>query len=180
MHRIILQRWYVGAISALAGLLALAWPLAAAQAHAAYKSSVPAANSIVKTVPTSVTITFLQPLDPSHLSIVVYDNKAQVVSTGAAQIITGKPDTATVAIKGDGSDIYRVDWNNVSAQDGDPTLGAFVFGVGDTDKVTSPPPSITAGSTGVPVWLVALIGVIGLIVGYGASFVVKPGNAAAK
>ncbi len=180
MVRAILQRRHGIAIGALAALLALAWPLAAAHAHAAYQSSVPAANSHVATAPTQVTITFLQPLDPAHLSIVVYDNKAQIVSTGAAQIVTGQPDAAMVAMKGDGSDIYRVDWNNVSAEDGDPTLGAFVFGVGTTDKVTPAAPGPSSGSSGAPVWLVIVIGLAGLIVGYGASYFVKPGKASAR
>jgi methionine-rich copper-binding protein CopC len=165
-------------LAAAAALIALLMPGTAAQArtahptvpfHAAYKSSIPAANSIVKTDPTQVTITFLQNLSPQGLKIMVYDNKGQVVSTDDAQIVTGQPATAIVHMKGDGSDIYRVDWQNVSAQDGDSTLGAFVFGVGDTDKVV--PPTTTTTSSGVAVPFAILIGIVGLVLGYvGATF----------
>jgi copper transport protein len=157
-------------LTVLAAALALLWPLAPAQAHAAYKSSIPAANSIVRTAPTQVTITFLQRLSPQGLSIVVYDNQAKVVSIGDAQISPTDPYTASVAMKGDGSDIYRVDWHTVSAEDGDPTLGAFVFGVGNTDKVT--PTTTTSSSSGMPAWVAVLTGILGLIIGFIAGYVV--------
>lgn len=139
--------------------------------HAAYKSSVPAANSVVKVAPTTVSITFAQRLAPQNLSIVVYDQHARAVSTGQAQISPTDPYTATVTMQGDGSDIYRVDWNDVSAEDGDATVGAFVFGVdpsGATDKV--PPVTTTVTQSGVAPWLAALIGVAGLVVGAGGMF----------
>jgi methionine-rich copper-binding protein CopC len=144
--------------------------------HAAYKSSVPAANSVVRATPTVVTITFVQRLDPSLLNITVYGNTANVVSTGKAQILSTDPYTASVTMKGDGSDIYRVDWNNKSAEDGDPTLGAFVFAVdpsGKSDKVQSTAPTVVNESTGVPGWLAALIGVGGLVVGAGAATAIR-------
>ncbi len=75
---------------------------------------------------------------------------------------------------GDGSDIYRVDWNNVSAEDGDPTLGAFVFGVntsGVSDKV---PPAATTTTPASPVPTI-LAGIIGLLLGSAATyFVTRP------
>jgi methionine-rich copper-binding protein CopC len=146
--------------------------------HAAYRSSIPAANSVLKTAPTMVSITFVQRLDPSLLNITVYGNTADVVSTSKAQISSTDPYTATVTMKGDGSDIYRVDWNNKSAEDGDPTLGAFVFAVnasGKSDKVQpTTTTTIVHESTGVPGWLAALIGVGGLIVGTGAALAIRP------
>lgn len=147
---------------------ALAWPLAPALAHAAYKSSIPAANSVVKTAPTQVSITFLEHLAPSPLNITVYDNKDQMVSSGSVQISSDLY-TASIAMKGDGSDIYRVDWNNVSADDNDPTLGAFVFAVdpsGKSDKVTPTPVTVTpATSSGISPWVAVLTGIGGLALG---------------
>ena len=145
-----------------------------AEAHAAYKSSNPAENSVLKEAPTTVSITFVQKLDPQGLNITVYGNKGEVVSTGQAQISATDPYTASVSMKGDDSDIYRVDWNNVSAEDGDPTLGAFVFAVdpsGQSDKVTptATTPAATT-STGVSPWVAVLIGLVGLIVGAGGTF----------
>lgn len=167
MPRILIRRAFaIGLTSLYAALLALALPLSAAQAHAAYVTSTPAANAVLKADPTTVTITFAQNLDPNGLSITVYDDKAKVVSTGPAHISTADPKSASVAMKGDGSDIYRVDWTTVSATDGDPTLGAFVFGVapsGSSDKV---PPAATTTTTGTPAWVAILTGVAGLAVGF--------------
>lgn len=163
-----------GLTLAFATVLALSLPLSAAQAqgmvafHAAYGSSVPAKNSVLKTAPTTVIISFVQPLSPQGLSIVVYGNKGNVVSTSTATISTNDPKTASVKMAGDGSDIYRVDWTTVSAQDNDPTLGAFVFGVdpsGATDKVP-PPAATTTTSTGIPGWVAILTAIVGLAVGY--------------
>src|SRR5271165_1710318 len=142
-----------------------------AYAHAAYVSSVPEENTSVKTVPTMVHITFIEKLSPQGLAITVYGNKADVVSHGTAQIDPKNPDAASIAMTGDGSDIYRVDWNNVSAQDGDPTLGAFVFGVGDTDKV---PPLPTKTVPASPTTTI-IAGIIGLLLGAAATyFVMRP------
>jgi copper transport protein len=139
-----------------------------AQAHAAYKSSNPPANSVLKKAPTMVSITFVQRLSPEGLSIVVYGNRSEVVSTSRAQISFTDPYTASVTMKGDGSDIYRVDWNNVSAEDGDPTVGAFVFAVdpsGKSDKVTPSAPIIVQESPGVSPLVAVLIGLAGLVIG---------------
>jgi len=160
-------------------------PAALVLAHAAYVSSYPAPNTVYKTAPTEVTIHFAQVLSPQGLSIVVYDNRGRPVSIGQAQISFSDPKTASVAMKADGSDIYRVDWQNVSAEDGDPTLGAFVFGVdptGKLDKVPANPygaatasSAATTGaassSSGLPLWATALVGVVGLLLGSGGGIV---------
>lgn len=167
-------------LAALCAVGAVAFPTGIVSAHAfhaAYKSSVPAANSVLKVAPTVVSITFVQRLDPSHLNITVYGNTGDVVSTGNAQISATDPYTATVTMKGDGSDIYRVDWNNKSAEDGDPTLGAFVFAVdpsGKSDKVQATTPTVINTSTGIPGWLAALIGVAGLLIGAGVATAIRP------
>jgi methionine-rich copper-binding protein CopC len=170
------------AVAFFVALAAVALGTATAQAHAAYKSSTPAANSVLKSDPTQVRITFVQKLSPQGLSIVVYGNKAEVVSTGMAQISPTDPYTATVTMKGDGSDIYRVDWNNVSAEDSDPTLGAFVFAVdssGKSDKVQQPASTTaTIASSGLSPLAGVLIGLGGLLVGGAATYValrMRPG-----
>jgi methionine-rich copper-binding protein CopC len=162
-------------VAVFVALLAVALGTATAQAHAAYKSSKPAANSVLKADPTQVSITFVQKLSPQGLSIVVYGNKAEVVSTGTAQISPTDPYTATVTMKGDGSDIYRVDWNNVSAEDSDPTLGAFVFAVdssGKSDKVQQPASTTAAVSaSGLSPLASVLLGLGGLLVGGAVTYV---------
>jgi hypothetical protein len=89
-------------------------------------------------------------------------------------------------MKGDNSDVYRVDWQNTSAEDGDSTLGAFVFAVdpsGTSDKVES---ATTIGTTGgsssssvAPVWAV-LIGILGLVVGAGGTYAATRSRAGAS
>jgi copper transport protein len=161
-------------------LLALVLGSGVAQAHAAYVSSNPAANWVLTTAPTVVTIHFAQNLNPQGLNIVVYGNRAEVVSTGTAQISPTDPKTASVTMKGDGSDIYRVDWNNVSAEDDDPALGAFAFAVdpsGTSDKVNSAStasttPTTSATSPGVSPLAALLIGIGGLVVGAGGIYLV--------
>ncbi len=168
-------------VGLLAGIAVLAAAFAltlngagTAYAHAAYVRSIPNANTVVKTAPTTVHITFIQKLSPQGLAITVYGNKADVVSTGTAQIDASDPYSASISMTGDGSDIYRVDWNNVSAEDGDPTLGAFVFGVdpsGVSDKV---PPAATTTTPASPVPTI-LAGIIGLLLGSAATyFVTRP------
>jgi copper transport protein len=162
------------AAALVVSVAALVLGAATAQAHAAYKSSTPAANSVLKTAPTEVSITFVQKLSPQGLSITVYGNKADVVSVGTAQISATDPYTASISMKGDGSDIYRVDWNNVSAEDNDPTLGAFVFAVdssGKSDKVAAPTAPTVSSSSGVSPLAAALIGIGGLIVGAAGTYV---------
>jgi methionine-rich copper-binding protein CopC len=152
-------------------VLATALSATIAQAHAAYKSSIPAANAVLKTAPATVSITFVQRLSPQGLAITVYGNKGNVVSVGTAQISPRDPYTAAISMKGDDSDIYRVDWNNVSAEDNDPTLGAFVFAVdasGKSDKVTQP--TATVAPTGVSNPAAVVIGLGGLVVGAGGTY----------
>jgi len=172
MHNIFSRRaGVIGILIAYTTLVVLALPLGTAQAHAAYDTSTPAANAILSTDPTVVTIHFKQNLDPKGLSITVFDNKSQMVSIGSAQISNTDPATASVMMKGNGSDIYRVDWSTVSASDGDPTLGAYVFGVsatGASDKVVAA--STTTPTTGTSAWVFVLVSIVSLIVGVGVAY----------
>jgi methionine-rich copper-binding protein CopC len=155
----------------LAGLAAL-WSPAVASAHAAYVSSDPAANAVLKTAPTLITLHFAENVNPTGSEVFVYDAKGKQVSTGPAQVDRGDLKTMTVGMQGDDSETYLVVWHNVSADDGDPDTGAFTFTVSAT---ATPQPTATtqdgnghgssSGSTGVPGWIAALIGILGLIVG---------------
>jgi methionine-rich copper-binding protein CopC len=141
-------------------------------AHAGYDSSDPAAGAILKTAPTVVTIHFKEQVNPTGSDIVIYDAKHQQVSTAPAQVTRTDLKTMTVPMKGNGSEIYLVVWHNVSADDGDPDTSAFTFSV---SKDATPPAgssnnesgqSATAsGSGGTPGWVVALVGVVGLVLG---------------
>jgi methionine-rich copper-binding protein CopC len=157
----------------LAGLATL-WSPAVASAHAAYVSSNPAANAVLKTAPTVITLHFAENVNPTGSEVFAYDAKGKQVSTGPARVDRGDLKTMTVGMQGDDSETYLVVWHNVSADDGDPDTGAFTFIVSAT---ATPQPTTTSaggsggthtsssGSTGVPGWVAALIGILGLIVG---------------
>lgn len=165
---------------ALAAIVSVAQAPTAA-AHAKYESSVPASNSTVTEAPTVVTVHFAEEVNPAGSDLIVYDTKGKVVSTGPGVVDTSDAKTMTVPMAGDDSETYMVIWHTVSLDDGDSAVGAFVFNVGSTAKpgdtggsTTSPGTASGAetsanGSSGAPVWLVVLVGVIGLIVGSGGA-----------
>lgn len=146
-------------------------------AHASYVSSTPAADSVLATAPTSVTIKFAEHVNPNGSDIKVFDAKGNPVS-GTAQVVQSDLFSMTVSMQGNGSEIYLVEWHTVSADDGDPDIGAFVFHVSD-----SPGAQATAtasarsggaggsvkspGGSGTPAWLIALAAILGLAVGAG-------------
>ena len=175
-------RWVGLALAPLLALLALgalgapvSFAAPAHAAHAYYVRSTPAANAVVKSAPSQVTITFAEPVTPGGSGVVIYDAKNQVVS-GAAHIDQNDLATLDVPMTGDGSEVYLVVWHTVSAQDGDPDVGAFSFFVnasGASDLAPKPSAATPgpASQGGAPVWLVALIGVIGLVVGAGGGMV---------
>lgn len=172
------------------GAMALTAPVSEAApahtAHAYYVRSTPAANAVVKSAPSAVTITFAEPVTPGGSGVLIYDAKNQVVS-GAPQIDPNDLATLHVPMTGDGSEVYLVVWHTVSAQDGDPDVGSFSFfvnasGSSDLAPKTSPTTPANQGSPGAPIWLVALIGMIGLVVGAGGGVAWarrKPAGAAA-
>ena len=113
---------------ALAAVLGTATP---AFAHTSVKSSVPAANSHVKTLPTVVKLTFTERLSILP-KVSVEDSAGNVINSGKATLegaVVTQPVTPTVAGK------YTVKWSAV-AQDGDRSTGSFAF----TLAVTPPPP----------------------------------------
>lgn len=185
---------HVTGLAALgAGLLALMLTLAptglataapATPAHARYKSSVPAANAILKTAPTVITVHFEENVNPIGSDVIVYDANGKQVSTAAGQVDRADLMTMTVPMKADGSEIYLVEWHTISADDGASDIGAFNFlvnpsassiqavqaanGSGATTSSTA-----SSSSSGAPIWLVVVIGLLGLVIGGGGLFVAQ-------
>ena len=166
--------------------LALAHPL-----HAEYVSSDPAANAMLQKAPTTITIHFMENLNPQGSDITVYDVDGKQVSTGSAQVDRTDLKSMMVNIQPNKSEIYTVNWHNVSAVEGHHDSGSFRFFVNinsmlkgmmanSSNGSQSSMPGMGSASTsqsasntssGVPAWLAGLIGIIGLIVGGGATYV---------
>lgn len=164
----------------LIGALSLFLTPPTASAHAAYGSSDPAAGATLKTAPTTVTIHFLENVIPGKSDIVVLDATGKQVSTAPAKADPNDLKTMTVSMQGNDSETYLVQWHTVSADDGDPDIGAFNFTVNPQSIGSTPTPTPTHGSpntttfsSGIPVWGTVLIGLLGLVVGAGATFALR-------
>ena len=152
-------------------------------AHAKPVSSVPAANATVTAAPTVVTVHFGEDVNPAGSDLMVYDTNGKVVSAAPGKVDTSDATTMTVPMTGDDAETYLVVWHTVSLDDGDAAVGAFVFNVGSQAKAGDGGGSTTAevagtsgakvgaanASAGVPAWVVALVGIAGLIVGSGGA-----------
>lgn len=183
VRRVLPRAGWMGGFALLLGAaLALIAP-GIASAHAYYVSSDPAANAVLKTAPTTVTVHFAEEVNPTGSDIVVYDSKHKQVSTAPAQVDRSDLKTMTVPMQGDDSEIYLVEWHTVSASDGDPDIGAFTFNVSAsgsaaasptaTPGVAGPASASGSGSSGTPAWVVALVGVAGLVVGAGGTLLAR-------
>jgi len=190
------MRWYIrlsrlwfAALFAITGALGLSvWMAGVASAHASYASSDPAAGAVLTTAPTLVTVHFQEHVNPAGAngipsSLQVFlntdlkntnysDQDATLVSTSKGQVDPSDTMTMTVPMKGAGDGIYEVYWHTVSADDGDPDSGVFFFAVGTsigqgvtvvTKTVTAPAPT----TSGLPIWVTILVGIVGLLLGGG-------------
>src|SRR6266487_4972137 len=150
-------------------------------AHAKVNKAIPAIGSTVSQAPTTVTVFTLENInpDPSKSNLLVYSPAGDLISQGNAKVsltnpeemsITIKPDTATI------NGVYVVQWKTVSALDGDPDQGAFVFTVNagvvttptpvaTTTASTAPSTTTTSGTGGTPVWVSIVVGVVALLIG---------------
>jgi methionine-rich copper-binding protein CopC len=169
--------WRAGGLALLAALLAALAAPGVASAHAKYKSSEPKPNAVLKAAPSLVTVHFTENVNPQGSDILVYDATGKQVSTAPAQVERADLTTMTVPMRGNDAEIYLVVWHTVSADDGDPDIGGFNFLVNPSassiQAVTGGGTAATPASSGMPVWLGALIGVLGLIVGAGGWFLVQ-------
>lgn len=189
MHRSTLgSRWPKARIAALSTLLPvltlglLVATSGVASAHAGYVSSDPAPNALLKQAPSTVTITFAEEVTPSGSGIVVYDSNMKQVSTGEATADASNLKKMSVPMAGNDSEVYVVVWHTTSADDGDTDAGSFSFYTNSEAVPTTPGSSSdsSSSSNGTPVWVTILVGVLGLVVGGGATYFVAGRNSAAK
>jgi methionine-rich copper-binding protein CopC len=150
-------------------------------AHAKVNKAIPAIGSTVLQAPNTVTVFTLENInpDPNKSNLFVYSPAGDLISQGNAKVSLTNPEEMSIAIKPDSvhpNGVYVVRWITVSALDGDPDQGAFVFTV-NSSAVTTPTPvatttastapstTTTSGTGGTPVWVSIVVGVIALLVG---------------
>ena len=145
--------------------------------HAKVSKAIPAIGSTITQVPATVTVFTLENMnpDPKNSNLFVYGPGGALISQGDAKVSLSNPQQMSVTIKPDGNGIYVVQWKTVSALDGDPDQGAFVFtvkpGVHATPTTaagaTTPPPT-ASGTGGIPLWVPFIVGELALLIGLGS------------
>lgn len=148
-------------------------------AHAKVYKSIPAIGATISQAPTSVTVFTLENInpDPNKSNLFVYSPAGDLISQSNAKVSLTNPREMSITIKPDKTHldgVYVVRWITVSAEDGDPDQGAFVFTV-NANAATTPTPiattstttptSTTNGSTGSPIWVPIVVGLIALLIG---------------
>src|SRR3989441_6565196 len=149
-------------------------------AHAKVNKAIPAIGSTISQAPTTVTVFTLENINPtpSKSNLFVYSPAGDLISQGNAKVSLTNPREMSITIKPDPANlhgVYVVRWITVSAEDGDPDQGAFVFTVNAavvaTPTATSSGTSsttTTSGTGGTPLWVPILVGIVALVVGLGA------------
>ena len=151
-------------------------------AHAKVYKAIPAIGSTVSQAPTTVTVFTLENINPnpSKSNLFIYSPAGDLISQGNAKVSLTNPREMSITIKPDPVNlkgVYVVRWITVSAEDGDPDQGAFVFTVNAAAAVASSTPSTSQGTTtttsttnssgGIPVWVPIVVGVLALLIGLG-------------
>ena len=157
-------------------------------AHAKVTKAIPAIGSTISQAPTSVTVFALENInpDPSKSNLFVYSPAGDLISQGNAKVSLTNPEEMSITIKPDSAHpngVYIVQWKTVSALDGDPDQGAFVFTVNtgavvtptpvatsSTSQTTTPTPT-TTGTGGTPVWVPIVVAVGALLIGLAVGLV---------
>ena len=119
----------VASIVLLLAILALMPGRAAA--HANLADSDPAANSVLETPPSEVTIRFTEPLEAALSEIRVLDSRGEQVDLGDSALDPDDPTVMSVSLGTLDNGAYTVAWSNVSTVDGHRVRGAFPFSVGE-------------------------------------------------
>ncbi len=141
--------------------------------HAKVTKAIPAIGSTISTAPTTVTVFTAENMKTNvkDSNLFVYGPSGDLISTGDAKFDINNPQTMSVTIKPEKDGIYVVRWNNVSSNDGDPDQGAFTFTVKSSaaaGATSTPAQKTPATSSGTPVWVPILVGIVALLLGLGA------------
>ncbi|MFI7219580.1 copper resistance protein CopC [Micromonospora maritima] len=133
---------FLAALLAAAALLLA--PAAPAAAHNTLQAATPAQDARLTAAPTTVTLRFLQQLNPEFTTIVLSDAGQRKIPTGAPAV-----DGATGTITVDqplANGTYTVAYRVVSA-DGHPVQGSYRFTVADPAATVAPAAATPGGRT---------------------------------
>ena len=124
-------------ISALvAGLLMAAWA-STVGAHVELISSSPVAGANLSTIPTDVTITFDDELDPDLSHFEVTDSASVQVGSGAVDLTVADRNVMTGPVTIAAPGVYNVSYT-VAGVDGHVLKGTFSFGYQATSAIPGP------------------------------------------
>ena len=122
------------AFAILALLLGLAVAAPPASAHADFLTSTPDPYAIWNTIPTAVSVTVSEAVQPGSATLLVTNLTGVRVDAGPAVISPTDPTTFSVRLlSGIGPSVYTVAWAVVSADDGHFSAGTFYFMVAYKD-----------------------------------------------
>jgi copper transport protein len=137
-----------------------------ASAHAELVSTDPEEGAVLDAAPSSVTLTFNEPVRLTSQEVAVYDAEGDPVASSA------EANGAQVAVTLPASDLadgtYVVSWNVLSG-DGHPISGALTFSVGEPSASVSAPPEPETSSRVVEVVrdVVTAVSLVGLLLAAG-------------
>jgi methionine-rich copper-binding protein CopC len=159
---------------ALAALVVVLLPAAPAWAHNQLISTVPAAGSTLAKPPTTVTLKFVQPLNPKFTTIAVSDAARHRVPAGAPAIDGGSGTVTLTEPLGNGG--YTVAYRIVSV-DGHVVQGSYDFTVADPALPAAPaaasspaPAAASSSGGGIPLGALIAIGAIVVLLAAGAAY----------
>ncbi len=102
---------------------------AAAGAHAELLGTQPGQGSVLRTAPSSVSLTFSEHVEISLGAIKVIDGNGHTVDTGTPRYFNGNGHEITASVPHLANGTYVVTWHVISA-DSHPVHGAFTFTIG--------------------------------------------------
>lgn len=170
----------LSACASIALLAVIAGTAFAAPAHAKVLSATPGIGSTITQAPTTVTVVCAENINPNPKlsNLYVYAPSGELISQGDAKVSLNNPLQMSITMKPSGDGVYVVQWKTVSAADGDPDAGAFVFTVKANAAASAATPTVkqtpvvsnggTNNSSSFPVLPVVIVGLVALIVGLGA------------
>ena len=119
--------------------LALLFTAVSVSAHAYLAESIPRNGELVQQPPEQIVAHFTEEVDSSS-SIIVLDANGKQIDNGDGGVDLYDPDHTSMIVTLPTSlpnGQYTVEWVVLSAEDGDPTDGAFIFTIGENSSAAN-------------------------------------------